>query len=201
MNLFPPELAPLMLASPEGAPVASAGMILGACVAGVLVRGIKPNKAYSVACSGVALWVVSRDFGIPLDALVFAAGPQFALPCTVGDAWVGYFGLAQYVFLSSPASPPQDFVHIAWVAILAFLYVVNAADATFGIARSCIVGLWFTYPRIAHISSGAMIAGCAVTGMPGVLAALGSMLSMAILGSYAPMVLGIFGCICFCFTI
>jgi hypothetical protein len=200
MNLFPPELAPLMLASPEGAQVVTAGALLAACVAGVLARRLKLTlKPYRVVCSGVALWVVARDFGIPLDALLCAAAPQFALPYTTADAWVGIFGLAQYVVFSEPAPVSAETVHVAWVAILAFFYVLGAANVTFGVARLCVVCIWYVYPRISHMSSGAMIMGCAVSGMPGVLASLGSTLCVAVLGSFAPMVVAIVGVTCMCF--
>ena len=204
MNLFSPELAPLMLASPEGAPVIVAGVLIRACVLGIAARGISPNmKLYSVVCSGVAIWVVSRDFAIPLDALLCATAPQFALvntPDGHAPAIVGLAGLAQYVAYSSPAPPPPNTTHVAWTGILAFLYVRSAASVASGIARAFIVGLWYVYPRIAHVSSGAMLAGCAMSGAPAVLAALGSTLSMSILGSYAPLVISIAGLVC-CFTI
>ena len=190
-----------MLAPPEGAPTVVAGVLLGACVAGVLARRLKPNRAYSVVCSGVAVWVVARDFGIPLDALACAVVPQFALPYTTADAYVGMVGLAQYVAFSSPAPVSAEAVHVAWVGILAFLYVLGAANVTFGVARACVVGLWFIYPRISHLSSGAMVMGCTVSGMPGVLAALGSTLSVAVLGGFAPMVVAILGLLCMWFTI
>ena len=192
-----------MLSSPEGAPVVVAGVLIGACVLGIATRRNSPNmKLYSVICSGVAIWVVSRDFSIPLDALLCAAAPQFALqaPAASADALVGIAGLAQYVAYSSPAPPPPEATHIAWAGVLAFLYVRSAASVAFGIARAFVVGLWYVYPRIAHISSGAMVMGCAMSGASAVLAALGSTLSISILGSYAPVVISIAGLLC-CFTI
>ena len=205
MNPFSPELAPFMLATSSSAPVVNVGVLLLACVVGVIACVRMPSRAYAMACSGATLWTVARDFSIPLDALLVATLPQFAMPPAQKESElaVGLAGLVQYVAYSMPA-PALSQTHVAFIGVLAFMYVQAATDGIFAAVRAVIVGLWYVYPRVAHLASGAMLVSAhRASGAPvwPVMAALGATLAVAALGELAAPGLAVAGIVCLCFSI
>jgi hypothetical protein len=205
MNPFSPELAPFMLASSSSAPVVNVGVLAFACVIGVIACGRMQSRAYALVCSGATLWTVARDFSIPLDALLVAALPQFAMPPaqTTGGLAVGLAGLLQYVLYSMPA-PDLAQTQVAFIGVLAFLYVQAATDGISATSRAFMVGLWYVYPRVAHLASGALLVSAHRAGAAPVwpvMAALGATLAVAALGDFAAPVLALTGLACLCFSI
>ena len=210
MNPLVPELAPLMLAAPESLSAANVAVFLGACGAGVLARlwGLKIHRAYAAVCVGAVMWVVSRDFGIPLDALLVAALPLFAMApvsplCELANGMTGVVHYIVWVFVAEQPLLPT--IHVAWVGALVFLYVLGAADWTGSVVRAGFASLWFVFPRAAHLASGAMIVTSVGAVMDSISAqkpsvpimvALGATLAVAVLGQFPAAAFVILGGLC-----
>lgn len=114
---------------------------------------------YQPFCVGAAIFAISRDFFIPLDAAVLACLPVCLVRWGGGDllpyALVAAIIVSYFVLASDLSSVPAN----PWSAALAaFAFVARAPAAPASkLVRVGLVVAWYRVPRAAHALYGSLL--------------------------------------------